>query len=233
MRKVAVIENEEYWLAQLTSLLYQWGESHGSEIEVHAFRSGEEILNRYLAGQDGFDIVFVDIELGDMNGLEVMRKLRGAGMDSKIVVTTNHQAMNFIQDSFALSAMQYYVKPVTPENIADCMERTYAREVFIHESGGEHQAIPYKEILYFESDRNYIKTHCLSPLLNPKDFRGTMAKFALALPAAFVQIHRSLVVNVAHIISIKDHKICMRNGAVLPMGKLYVDSVMRAFQGQG
>lgn len=231
MKKIAIIENEPYWLEQLTDLLFQWS-SINESIEVHTFQSGEEIVNQYANKQENYDVIFVDIELGDMNGLEAIRRLRSTGLESEVVITTNHHELNFIQESFFLSALQYYIKPLTLENITVCLSKARKKKHFIVEHSGVLQRIPFKEILYFESARNYIETHFLSQMTKPKEFRGAIAQLATTLPLEFVQNHRSFIVNISHVIKIEERMLHLRNGVILPMGKSFIDDVLHAFQKQ-
>ena len=232
MRSVAIIENDEYSLLQLKALLEQWSSVAGEPINLYEFHTGKEILRHYSTKRIDFDIVFVDIELDDMNGLEAMRKLRDASFDSLIVITTNHQTLNYVQQSFSLSALQYYVKPITLENIASSMQRIPDQKNVIFEYGRELKIVRCKDILYFESKKNYIIVTCSSPELAPKDFRDTIAHYIETLPPIFVQSHRSFIVNISHITKINGNIMQMRNGAALPLGKPYVDRVLLAFQRQ-
>lgn len=228
MLKIAIIENEEYWMSQMLELLQKWSETKGQALNIEQFKSGKEVLARYSFGQESCDIAFVDIELGDMSGLEAMRKLRAAGFEGRIVVTTSHQSFAYIQESFSLSALQYYIKPLAFKHIEDALSHICDKDMFIKEYRGTIQAVPYKHIIYFEGARNYIKTVCIDNA-NFMKFRETLGEFSKTLPPSFVRSNRSFIVNSAHIVRIQDLRLYMRNGAVIPLNNAYVDNVLRAF----
>ena len=85
---------------------------------IHAFRSGKDALD--FAGKTPCTVAFLDIELRDMNGLELAKKLKDIQGKMNIVFVTGYS--EYAIDAFDVHASGYLLKPVTPAKVQDAME---------------------------------------------------------------------------------------------------------------
>ena len=191
------------------------------------FPSGEEILQ--IKDQMGFDIVFLDIKLDGIDGIETAQRLRALGYENAIVFTSNHREYEFVQKGFDVRALNYFAKPITTENIEACMRLLNIGKSHKYLFNGRLSSIPYHEITYFECSRNYIiiHTHRKEPKL-PR-YKYSMANLAAELPESFVQIHRSYIVNITHIAKIEGRMLYVNSdGKVqkLPISESHLPKVI-------
>lgn len=175
-------------------------------------------------------IVFADIEMPDMNGLELIRSL--SGQVAAPVFITSHP--EFAIDSYEIAAFDYLVKPVMSERFAKCVHRlrdffqlrgkAYAFEkesdsnYIIIKEGHDKYKVPLNDILYLEAMKDYTRIVTQSgQYLVLSTLTGMFDK----LPAEkFIRIHRSYIVNRDKLDSTKGNKIYI-SAHELPVGKLY------------
>jgi DNA-binding LytR/AlgR family response regulator/signal transduction histidine kinase len=183
-----------------------------------------------LISQHQPDLLFVDIEMPGMSGIELLRLLKGQPFLS--VLITSHP--EFAVEGFELQAFDYLIKPLSAERFARCALRLrdfgeLRHKAFAYEKEQESGAIVIKQghdkckvqladIQYLEAmkdytrlvtkDRQYLVLTTLSDLLEklPQD--------------KFIRIHRSYVVHTEKITAVKGTKVELA-AAELPVGKLY------------
>jgi DNA-binding LytR/AlgR family response regulator len=181
-----------------------------------------EFLNR-----EKIDLVFLDINMPDINGIQLLATLAVRPM---VVFTTAYS--NYAVESYNLNAIDYLLKPITFERFLaaankasalfllknkPAIKEDAAPTVFI-KSGSQTYQVKVSDIFYLEKDGNYITVH-----LKDKNIliRENMAAIFDLVPAEeFVRVHKSFVVAVKHITMIEVHQLII-NGEKIPIGSTY------------
>lgn len=181
-----------------------------------------EFLNR-----EQIDLVFLDINMPDINGIQLIATLAVKPM---IIFTTAYS--NYAVESYNLNAIDYLLKPITFERFLAATNKALNLHstknhpaikndepgtVFIKSGPHTHQ-VKINDILYLEKDGNYI-TVCL------KDkkilIRENMGDIFDIIPSEeFVRVHKSFVVAIKHITMIEVHQLII-NGEKIPIGSTY------------
>jgi DNA-binding LytR/AlgR family response regulator len=177
------------------------------------------------------DVLFVDINMPDISGIELVRSLPEKPM---IIFTTAYKKFAF--EGFELEALDYLLKPINSRRFGAAVHKAIDYYQFKHASHtGEDEyinvhseyrviKISIRDIEYIESMQDYIKIHLLSaekPVLTLMSLKSIVEK----IPAAhFIRIHRSFVVAKAQIRSIYNRKVNLRN-IELPVGTNYGDFI--------
>ena len=139
-------------------------ESH-SQARLLEFSSGEGLLGWLDRHQGELDLVFLDMEMGELDGMETARRLRQADERLQLVFVTGFSDRVF--DGYSVGALGYLLKPAKPQQLEDILKRTAAalhrqeEEVFLCHSGDVTYRIPKHKILYFSSDRRQVT--CVTP----------------------------------------------------------------------
>jgi len=182
------------------------------------------------------DLVFLDIEMPGINGIELLRKIR-ASVPMAVFITSFTE---FALDGFELSAIDYILKPLTPERFAktaskilefwDMKQKSAAYEVMISQDqltikeGYNQIRISQNDIIYLEAMQDYTKvvTHKRNYLtLSPISF------FMERLPAdRFMRVHRSYAVSLNKIKELR-HSEVVCNNAIIPVGKTYRSAIAK------
>jgi two-component system LytT family response regulator len=185
-----------------------------------------EFLNR-----EKIDLVFLDINMPDINGMQLIQTLSSKPM---VIFTTAYS--NHAVESYNLNAVDYLLKPITFErfvaavnkaaNVFSMQHKPAAKEddggtVFIKSGPHTHQ-VKVAEILYLEKDGNYITIHLKDKQILIRENMGDI--FDLVPPADFVRVHKSFVVAIKHIAMVEVHQLII-NGAKIPIGITYRESL--------
>ncbi|NVO19927.1 MAG: response regulator transcription factor [Bacteroidetes bacterium] len=165
-----------------------------------------------MLDQQPVDLLFLDIHMPDLNGIELSRVL-SPGI--RIIFTTAFQ--QYAMDGYKVDALDYLLKPFNFEEfqraankalewfrVAGFRNEEPDREPFIFiRSGGQQVKIYLKQVMYFESQKDYIKifkTDGNPPILSLMRIKQLEDK----LPQSrFLKIHRSFIINLDHINAIE------------------------------
>jgi len=176
------------------------------------------------------DVVFLDIEMPGMTGIELLRLLRGQPFLT--VFITSHP--EFAVEGFDLEAFDYLVKPLTAERFARCAmrlldftqlrsqaaayDREQASDAIVIKQGHDKFKVQLHEVLYLEAMKDYTRI-----MLKDKQYLvlTTLSDLLEKLPAdKFVRIHRSYAIQRDKVSAVMGNKV-MVAGSELPVGKLY------------
>lgn len=162
------------------------------------FSAGENLL-RWLEGHAGeLDLVFLDLEMGDVDGIETARRLRAADEGLQIVFVTGHADRVF--DGYGVGALGYLLKPPAPEALEEMLDRAGAalcralERAYVCRSGEVYYRIPLQKILYFSSDRRQVT--CVTADRS-YTFYGKLDDVAAQLGPDFVRVHQRYLVRAA------------------------------------
>jgi DNA-binding LytR/AlgR family response regulator len=159
-----------------------------------------------LAAAVPYDVVFIDIEMPGLSGLDAGRLVHGRPSVPQLVFVTAHE--KYAIEAFAVEALDYLLKPVDPERLAQVVRRLVslqapagAVEKIPVVSGGETVLLDWEELHYARADGDYSRVHTYD-----RSYLCTRSLRALeeALPAdRFVRIHRSYLVNLDKVAAVR------------------------------
>ncbi len=161
MKQVCVVEDSAGDAEQLEKFIRRFAEERKENISVKVYREGIDFLSNYKSDAD---VVFLDVEMPILSGIDVARKLRDTDPYVQIVFVTN--MVQYALRGYEVSALDYVIKPVSYYRIADCLKRAFmrtpAREVkqlVITVSPGETVRVAETDIYYIEKQSNYLIYH--------------------------------------------------------------------------
>lgn len=177
------------------------------------------------------DLLFIDINMPDISGLDLVRSLEQRPM---IIFTTAHK--KFAIDGFELDAIDYLLKPISFERFSKAVSKAVeyadyktrsivseAEALFVY-SEYRMVKVPLAEIEYIESLEDYIRIHLTGS--KPIMTLMTMKKVLEKLPdSKFRRIHRSYIVAISKVKSILNRKATLLSSAELPISDSYLDFI--------
>ena len=113
--KIAICDDNTEYIRLIAGLVAPYKEKY--QMDLKTFESGEE----FLKWDEPFDIIFLDIEMKTVSGIDVAAKLRAENDDAIIIFITSHS--NYVSDTFRLGAFQYLTKPFTEADFKLDFER--------------------------------------------------------------------------------------------------------------
>jgi DNA-binding LytR/AlgR family response regulator len=160
-----------------------------------------------LAASIRYDVVFLDVELPGMTGLEAARLVLDRRERPAIVFVTAHE--RYAADAFAVEAFDYLVKPVESERLARVVwrlararrrEAASVEKVAVVSAGGAKTLLDYDAIHWVGADGDYTRVHTYD-----RSYLSTSSLRDLneLLPARFARIHRSHLVNLAKVAAVR------------------------------
>ena len=188
------------------------------EISLRMFSGGEELLS--YNGQ--IDILFLDIQMKDMDGMETARKLRAGQFRGVLIFITVLKEMVF--QSFEVQAYDYLVKPVDDKQFEKTMERLYAsmqnasEDSLLVQKGYEGRIIREDEIVFCEIIDRKIYLNLASGEV--VDYYERIENLETKLNNRFYRCHRSYLINLKHLKGYKNGTACMDNGKEIPVSRL-------------
>ncbi len=162
------------------------------------FSSGEGLL-RWMEKHAGeLDLVFLDIEMGELDGMETARRLRSADEGLQLVFVTGYT--DYVFDGYSVGALGYLMKPPQPDQLDEVLDRGLEARLrdgdkaFLCRSGETMYRIPKKSILYFASDRRQVS--CVAAA-RTYTFYGKLDEVERAVGEGFVRVHQRYLVRSA------------------------------------
>ena len=239
---VLIVDDEPLAREGLRSLLQD-----DPEIAViREAKDGREAVAEIRASRP--DLVFLDVQMPEMDGLAVVREVGPDGMPAVVFVTAHDR---FAIQAFEINAFDYLLKPVTAERFAQSLARAksrlavkpadetsrqilglletmaspsnYVKRLAVR-SAGKTAFVDVEEIDWFEAAENYVELHAgkASHLLHVP--MNTLEKYLD--PELFLRVHRSTIVNISRIRELQpalhgEYDITLHNGVRLQSGRSY------------
>ena len=160
-----------------------------------------------LAGAVPYDVVFLDVEMPAVSGVDVARLIADQPARPVIVFVTAHE--RYAVEAFAVEAFDYLLKPVEPERLARVIERLAQRarpargrvEKIPVVSAGKTVFLDYDAVRYVEADGDYSRVHTYD---RSYLCTSSLRELEQALPSdRFARIHRSHLVNLAKVTAVR------------------------------
>ena len=215
---IAICDDEKHMSAHIRSCVSDFFRKKNRETSLRMFSSGEELLS--YNGQ--IDILFLDIQMKGMDGMETARKLRADQFRGFLVFITVLKEMVF--QSFEVQAYDYLVKPVDKKQFEKTMERLYtsmqnaSEDSLLVQKGYEGRIIPKDEIVFCEVIDRKIYLNLASG--DVVDYYERIENLEAKLDKHFYRCHRSYLINLKHLKGYKNGTACMDNGKKIPVSRL-------------
>ncbi len=218
MIRIAICDDEKHMSAHISTMASDFFRKKNREIQFRIFTSGEELLN--YDGQ--IDILFLDIQMTGMDGLETARKLRADKFRGFLIFITVLKEMVF--QSFEVQAYDYLVKPVDEKQFGKTMERLYtsmqnaSEDSLLVQKGYEVHIIREDEIVFCEIIDRKIYLNLTSGEV--VDYYERIENLESKLDSHFFRCHRSYLINLKHLKGYKNGTAYMDNGKEVPVSRL-------------
>ena len=144
--KIAVCDDEQIFVDDVVKKLKEQSE----QCEISEYISGEELLNSSLE----FDMIFLDIEMTGINGINAAFTLRERGFDGMIIFLTSHT--EFMPDAFKVKAFRFLDKPLDSEKFNEAFseakkEIMNTEHILLSDRSGKTVYLKLTDIVYLEA----------------------------------------------------------------------------------
>lgn len=218
MIKIAICDDNKADTFTIKSFLRDYFETIKVEFGIDCFFSGEELVSR----GESYNIIFLDIEMGEMNGIAVGKVMKNIFLHTQIIYVTSYSS--YWLDAFSIHAFQYIIKPIKKENVISCVKDVLeyinylnSKEIVSIDIDGNIIRFDSKEIYYFEFIDRKVKIVFKD---NVSYIRTSMKKiYDEVKEQNFGRPHSAFIVNFFHIRGIKGNEILMPNNILIPISQ--------------
>ncbi len=229
--QLAICDDSKNDMEYVMGLIQQWSEKSGVSIHIDTFPSAEAFLFHY-AEHKNYDILILDIEMGEMDGVSLAKSLRKENEIVQIIFLTGYS--DYIAEGYEVAALHYLMKPVNKEKLFSVLDRAVDKvqknETVLHlESGGEMVRVPIHQLRYADVMGNYVTLHAKEEYT----VKMTLGELEKQLDERFYRAGRSVIVNLTNITRVTKTEIKLNDGTAIPLPRGAYEGVNRAIINMG
>lgn len=198
------------------------------EIEINRFDLFDHGAG-LLCSKTSYDVLFLDIEVGKENGIDIAKELRKQYPDMIIIVITSY--LKYSMEGYKIQAARYLLKPVAKDLLFSELDEVLA--VYDHGSyliardGTTSRRIKRSDIFYIESYGRKVCIHTQSEACISKE---SFHEWKEQLDASmFIECYKGILVHVRQIKMIQKETIELENGQILPLARRRIDDVSKSW----
>lgn len=221
MLRIAICDDDKIICQQLEDMLADIEEDINEQFEVEVFYSGEE-LYRFLGKNNRYNMIFLDIEMRDLNGVEVGKKIRDEMNDETTQIVYISGREDYAMDLFEVRPLNFLIKPVSKTKIEAVISKVKkilgeSKQFYEYKNGNVNFSVPVGDIMYFESDGRKVNIILMDDV---KVFYGKLSEVEEKLGSQdFIMIHKSYLINFNHVIEYTYDYVKMSNKETLTISQ--------------
>lgn len=222
---IAIVDDEPCFLKQLHNRLR---DMKIPDCEIHEFSSGKDLLSFYVKGM--YEIVILDVEMPDMNGLQTAERIRQ--IDKFVIISFLTNYAEFAVQGYDVGAFRYILKN-QPDYVYDkqlnsiIMECEQRFRTFTFSNKNMSLKFRLVDILCFEGRKRKVS---LFTLTGEIEYNGEFTDVCSdLLKHNFIMINRGILVNLEHIQNINKYDVIFTNGRKIPIGRTYKEEVVSRY----
>lgn len=222
-----IVDDDEASINVFTQIIKQVGYLN----VIQTFSTPMEAIEALKKHHDT-DILFLDIEMPEMSGLDMIKTLADK---PQIILTTSHT--EYALDAYDLDVVDYLVKPITLPRLLKALSKvkqpaintnnnhlSLEQDFFFVKKDSVLTKVPVKDILWIEALGDYVNLHTKNERFI---LHITLKSVESKLPATkFVRVHRSYIVHIDNVRTVEDTTIYI-NDVSIPIGALYRENFLK------
>lgn len=225
--KIAICDDEAIQVKLVLSYVEEWAKTIQETLCLYSYESATSLL--FDINHD-IDLFLLDIQMKDYTGMDLAKEIRKT--NEKAIIIFISGVSDFIYEGFHVKALNYLLKPIKKDQLFVCLNQAYQEYLkdevfftFICEK--ETYKVNMKKIRYAEARLHYLDLHVDEQIYTIK---MNLSELIEQLPNQdFYQIHRSFVVNLAHIERINKQDVLLSTQECLPLSRRKWEALNQAF----
>lgn len=228
--RIAVVEDEAEQYEYVKKLLAEWSTQRGESITVTHVTCAEEYLISYNQ-PDIFDILFLDVYMKHMNGMELAKEIRKYDREVQMVFLTG--VSDYVFEGYEIGAVRYLLKPVLQDKLAEtmtvCLEKMKQKsdDYISFKYQGEMLRLLRSDIFYVEVYGHYLR---MVTKTNTYEWKDSLQNMRNKLDVRrFAEVNRSTIVNMEYVSKITREECILEDGTCIHVSKGAYKGLNEAF----
>ena len=228
MLKIALCDDELQQRKLLKSILTPWLELQDLPYTYYEYSNGDALIKDY--DKVHYDLIFLDIEMPQLDGMTTAKKLREIDDISIIIFITAYP--DYVFQGYEVHAFHYILKPYEKQKIIDATKGALSKlndcllDYLLIPQGSNSYRINLKETLFFSSHKRKITVHIKNKL--SIDYYGKLDELVPNLPTYFCRIHQRYVINLHFVQAVLNHEVKL-DSCTLPISRSCRSEFLIAF----
>lgn len=220
MLKIAICDDVIEITSQLENMIIEISEKHLIDVSIEVFFSGDDLL-RYIKNKNNFDLIFLDIEMGTLNGIQVGNEMRESIGDNDTQIIFISGTTKYAMDLFKVRPFDFLVKPLNLNKVEHVF-LTYLKvndknPYFSYKKGRAYNRVEIKNIIFFEGNNR--KVNIVSKDGVDSFYDSMNEVYENVKYMGFIYIHKSYIVNTLYIKHHLYDKVILFNDKELPISQ--------------
>ncbi|MCH1981189.1 LytTR family DNA-binding domain-containing protein [Ruminococcus sp. OA3] len=230
MMQIAICDDEKFYRDRIKALLDRYLGDRRLEFTITMFGSGKDFLQQ-SENLVKYDIVFMDINMDEMDGIDTAMRIRAFHSKTYIVFVTAF--ISYVLEGYKVDAVRYIIKDTLEAAVPECMDAV------MHKMRLQQVSFPFMEgerklytdnILYVESRRHKsVFFYLESNIVNYQIYDKLDCIEQKLSVYGFLRIHKSYLVNMKHLQKLSNYTAVLDTGEVLPVPRLRYQGVKKAY----
>lgn len=229
--KIALCDDTDIFLEEFKNLIQEYIINHSLDAEVYSYKNGESFLKGFEKDPYFFDIIFLDIDMPFIDGIQVAEQIRIYNKNLILIFLTSVD--NRVYETFQFNTFRFIRKSYILTELDECLGKAIhllecERKLYTFKTKEGTVKLSTQDILYFICINRHIEIHTLHHcyIIRIKRFQDIIDQFQ---SKNFICIHRSCMVNVKYIKEINKLWIVLDNNQKLSISRYKYDEVFQAF----
>lgn len=233
--RIAICDDEEFYRSELEKLVNVYGNEAEADLTIEVCSKVEALVEAIESGEKTYEILFLDVDMPEMSGIEAAKVIREVDQDVLICFVTSHE--RYALDAYGVDAVGYVLKPMKYTDVKRIvekakiqiyyrMDREKAEQRYLEVvSARDKVLIDLEKVVYIEKRRN----QCVFHLTDGEQVcYDTLAKVYKQLDTeTFLYTHQGYIANFHYIKEVKREAVCFGSGMEIPISRKYYEPLKK------
>lgn len=221
MLKIAICEDEKRYADDLEWCLQVWATNTGNNIKTRKFDNGIPLLS-CIDVNGMFDVIFLDVEMDKMNGLETAAKIREKDFVTTLIFVSQYES--YYKEAYNVHPFHFLSKPINSKKLEETMDsfmvmKRQAIETFTFNINKARYSLQLNDIIYFYSESRHVTAVCKEQKYTFYRKLNDVQKELEKKDNRFLRIHQSYLVNMKYVKEFHYREVVLFNGQSLYISK--------------
>ena len=224
---IAICDDVKMWHQEIADSCKSFFVDKKVDLNFYSYYSGEEIVKEHSRE---IDVLFLDIEMGNLSGLDAMAQIEKMPNIKTIIFVTSHPEAAIY--AYGFKPVGFITKPINADELHSKLGEIYSRMrpdaliSFSDNSGTFHYR--KSDIIYIEADSSYCNIHSSQGITVVSYTLKKCEEILQGMP--FLRVHKSFVVNLSYVKNMNATEIKLLNDEKIPIGRSHKDEVSKRYQ---